>query len=67
LQLDQLKHRLTHVRESIGDEMLDLQPTEDGISIDKLGQLCTITTDTCNNAQKQRQLLSEHIQGKVIE
>jgi hypothetical protein len=44
-----------------------LLPTEDGISIDKLGQLGTITTDTCNNAQKQRQLLSQKIQGKVIE
>jgi hypothetical protein len=42
-------------------------PTEDGISIDKLGQLGTITTDTCNNAQKQRQLLSQKNQGEVIE
>ena len=67
LQLDQLKHRLTRVRECIGDEMLHLLPTEDGISIDKLGQLGTITTDTCNNAQKQRQLLSQIIQGEVIE
>ncbi len=67
MQLDQLKHRLTRVRECIGDEMLDLLQTEDGISIDKLGQLGTITTDTCNNAQKQRQLLSQHIQGKIIE
>ena len=41
--------------------------TEDGFSIDKLGQLGTITTDTCNNAQKQRQLLSQKIQGEVIE
>ena len=42
-------------------------PTEDGISIDKLGQLGTITTDTCNNAQKQRLLLSLKILGQVIE
>jgi hypothetical protein len=67
LQLDQLKHRLTRVQECIGDEFLYLLPTEDGISIDKLGQLGTITTDTCNNAQKQRKLLSQKIQGKVIE
>jgi hypothetical protein len=67
LQLDQLKHRLTRVQECIGDEMLHLLPTEDGINIDKLGQLGTITTDTCNNAQKQRQLLSQNIKGEVIE
>jgi hypothetical protein len=30
-------------------------------------QLGTITTDTCNNSQKQRQLLSQRIQGEVIE
>jgi hypothetical protein len=64
LQLDQLKHRLTRVQECIGDEMLHLLPTEDGINIDKLGQLGTITTDTCNNAQKQRQLLSQNIKGE---
>ena len=29
--------------------------------------LGTITTDTCNNDQKQRQLISQNIQGKVIE
>jgi hypothetical protein len=68
LQLDQLKHRLTRVRECIGDETLHLLPTEDGINIDQLGQLGTITTtDTCNNAQKQRQLLSQNIKGEVIE
>ena len=42
-------------------------PTEDGININKLGQLGIITIDTCNNAQKQRQLLSLEIQGNVIE
>ena len=67
MQLDQLKHRLTRVRECIGDDNLHLLPTEDGINIDKLGQLGTITTDTCNNAQKQRQLLSQNIEGEVIE
>jgi hypothetical protein len=46
---------------------MHLLPTEDGINIDKLGNLGTITTDTCNNAQKQRQLLSLRIQGEVIE
>jgi hypothetical protein len=66
LQLDQLKQRLSHVRECIGDANMHLLPMEDGINIDKLGQLGTITTNTCNNAQKQSQLLSLHIQGKVI-
>jgi hypothetical protein len=55
------------VRECIGDENLYLLPTEDGINIDKLGQLGTITTYTCNNAQMQRRLLILHSQGKVIE
>ncbi len=44
LQLDQLKHRLSHVRECIGDANLYLLSMEDGINIDKLGQLGTITT-----------------------
>ena len=39
----------------------------DSINIDKLGEGGTITTDTCNAAQKVRRLLVEHINGHVNE
>ena len=37
------------------------------INIDKLGDGVTITTDTCNVAQKVRRLLVEYINGTVNE
>ena len=40
-------------------------PQPDSINIDKLGEGGTITTDTCNAAQKVRRLLVEHINGHV--
>ena len=40
-------------------------PQPDSINIGKLGEGGTITTDTCNAAQKVRRLLVEHINGHV--
>ena len=42
-------------------------PSSDSINIDKLGKGGTITTDTCNAAQKVRRLLVEYINGTVNE
>ena len=71
LQLDKLKHRLLRWHEITEKEfpgrsdLLDLIPKSDSINIDKLGNRGTITTDTCNAAQKVRRLLVEHIKGNV--
>ena len=40
-------------------------PQPDSINIEKLGEGGTITTDTCNAAQKVCRLLVEHINGHV--
>ena len=48
-------------------DLLDLIPKPDSIDIDKLDNGGTITTDTCNAAQKVRRLLVEHINGTVNE
>ena len=45
--------------------LLDMTPQPDIINIDKLGEGGTITTDTCNAAQKVHRLLVEHINGHV--
>ena len=42
-----------------------LTPDPDSINIDKLGDGGTITTNTCNAAQKVRRLLVEYINGTV--
>lgn len=42
-------------------------PRPDSINIDKLGKGGTITTDTCNAAQKVCHLLVEYINGTVNE
>jgi len=67
LQHKHLKQRLPRVQECVGYANLHLLPTESGININELGQLGTLTTNTCNNAQKQRHLLSLKIEGEVIE
>ena len=46
-------------------DLLLLIPNPDSISIDKLGDGGTITTDTCNAAQKVCWLLVECINGTV--
>ena len=48
-------------------DLLDMIPQPDSINIDKLGEGGTITTDTCNAAQKVCRLLVEHINGHVNE
>ena len=48
-------------------DILLLIPNPDRINIDKLGDGGTMTTDTCNAAQKVRQLLVEYINGTVNE
>ena len=40
-------------------------PSPDSINVDKLGKGGTITTDTCNAAQKVYRLLVEYINGTV--
>ena len=73
LQLDKLKHRLLRWHEITEKEfpgrydLLELIPKSDSINIDKLGHRGTITTDTCNAAQKVRRLLVEHINGHINE
>ena len=46
-------------------DLLDMIPSLDSSNIDKLGEGGTITTDTCNAAQKVRCLLVEYIDGTV--
>ena len=48
-------------------DLLLLIPDPDSINIDNLGDGGTITTDTCNAAQKVRRLLVEYINGTVNE
>ena len=48
-------------------DLLDMTPQTDSINIDKFGEGGTITTDTCNAAQKVCRLLVEHINGHVNE
>ena len=48
-------------------DLLLLIPDPDSINIDKLGDGGTITTDTCNAAQKVCRLLVEYINGTVNE
>jgi hypothetical protein len=59
-----LKHRLNRVREVL-DEVSpgnSLQiPSADGIDVEKLSRGGTITTDTCNTAQKLRRILIDAI------
>ena len=73
LHLDKLKHCLTRWRDITNidffstPDLLDMIPQPDRSNIDKLGKGGTITTDTCNAAQKVRRLLVEHINGHVNE
>jgi len=48
-------------------ELSDSIPSPDGIDIKKLGQHGLIMTDSCNTAQKARQLLRFEIGGLVFE
>ena len=61
-----MKHRLNRVREVL-DEVSpgnSLQiPSADGIDVEKLSRGGTITTDTCNTAQKLRRILIGAIPG----
>ena len=61
-----MKHRLNRVREVL-DEVSpcnSLQiPSADGIDVEKLSRGGTITTDTCNTAQKLRHILIGAIPG----
>ena len=63
LQLDKLKDRLKRWKEVTMREFTDrpdlllLIPDPDSINIDKLGGGGTITTDTCNAAQKVFRML----------
>ena len=61
-----MKHRLNRVREVL-DEVSpgnSLQiPSADGIDVEKLSRGGTITTDTCNTAQKLRRILIDAIPG----
>ena len=42
-------------------------PDPEEIDLDKLGKQGTLTTDTCNTAQKVRRILVTHINGDVNE
>ena len=72
-QLDKLKQRLARWKEITKREfpnrpdLLEMIPSPDSINVDKLGKGGTITTDTCNAAQKVRRLLVEYINGTVNE
>ena len=72
-QLDKLKDRLKRWKEVTMREFTDrpdillLIPDPDSIKIDKLGDGRTITTDTCNAAQKVRRMLVEYINETVNE
>ncbi len=48
-------------------ELLESIPSPDGIDIKKLGRHGLIMTDSCNAAQKARQLLQYEIGGIVFE
>ena len=70
-QLYKLKDRLKLWKEITMREFTDrpdillLITDPDSINIDKLGDGGTITTDTCNAAQKFCRLLVEYINGTV--
>ena len=68
-QLDKLKYRLKRWKEvtmrefTYRPDLLLLIPDTDSIHIDKLDDGGTITTDTCNAAQKVLRLLVDYING----
>ena len=72
-QLDKLKDRLKRWKEVTMREFPDrpdillLITDPDSNNIDKLGEGGTITTDTCNAAQKVRRMLVDYINGTVNE
>ena len=60
-------HKITEKEFPGGVDLLDLVPKSDSITIDKLVNIGTITTDTCNAAQNVCRLLVEHINDNVNE
>ena len=70
-QIDKLKDPLKRWKEVTMREFPDrpdillLIPDPDSINIDKLGDGVTITTDTCNAAQKVRRMLVDYTNGTV--
>ena len=67
-QINSLKHRLVLCRqilERIVPGKVDLVPHPDKISIEKLGEEGTVTTDNCNTAQKVRRILVNVIDGTL--
>ena len=72
-QLDKLNNRLKRWKEVTALEfpdrldLLEMIPDPKEIDLDKLGKQGTLTTDTCNTAQKVRRILVTHINGDVNE
>ena len=69
-KISSLKNRLERLKQIVlhdYPELLDSIPSPDGIDIKKLGQHGLIMTDSCNAAQKARQLLQCEIGGIVFE
>jgi hypothetical protein len=65
-KIDSLKHRLSQLHNLLNEKYPDYShniPSPNKIDIQKLGHGGCITTDTCNQAQKVRRLLCEHIPG----
>ena len=61
-----MKHRLNRVRAVLDEASPGNShqvPSADGIDVEKLSRGGTITTDTCNTAQKLRRILIEAIPG----
>ena len=61
---------MQRLREVIDDKFpgnSHLVPSEDEIDISKLGHGATVTTDTCNAAQKLRRILTDLIPGVCYE
>ncbi len=71
-KINSLKKRLQRLEKIVivlrdCPELHESIPSLDGIDIKKLGQHCLIMTNSCNAAQKARQLLQHKIGGNIFE
>jgi hypothetical protein len=69
-KINSLKKRLERIKQVVLHDYPQLYesiPSPDGIDIKKLGQQGLIMTDSCNIAQKAKQLLQYEIGGMVLE